>query len=294
MWSRLLQTRSAQAELDAQRDYWLQQLAPPDPALGVRLPDPARDTWASLRVSEARHTAQETRLMLDKLAGADIGVREFLLTALTLALTSWRGRRGDPAGGGVLVALEGHGREDALVAGERSDVDTSATVGWFTTVFPVRLGAGPDAADVDTAYRTPGAARDLLHKVTKHVAAVPNNGLDYGLLRYHRRDPQLSAARHPQVEFNYLGRLGGDVTAQHGAPWTMSTDPALTALLPLATEPGLPLRYTFDVVAALQPSAAGPQLRVSWIWSDALTTGPEADAVVALWCDAVTALRQAL
>jgi hypothetical protein len=37
--------------------------------------------------------------------------------------------------------------------------------------------------------RAPAVARDLLRAVTNDVAAVPNNGLDYGLLRYHRRDP---------------------------------------------------------------------------------------------------------
>ncbi len=296
-WSRLLEQRSRSAELVAQRDYWLQQLIGPDPALGGRLPDPAHDTWASLRASEACSGVDETRLMLDKLAaaGADTGVREFLLTALTLTLTSWRKSCGEPADGGVLVALEGHGRDDALLTEPgRRDVDTSTTVGWFTNVFPVRLGAGPDAPDLETARREPAVARDLLRTVTNHVAAVPNNGLDYGLLRYHRRDPQLSAARHPQVEFNYLGRLGGSVTAQQGAPWTMNTDPTLTGLLPLATEPRLPLRYTFDVVAALQPTATGPQLRASWIWSELLSTEREAAEVVRLWREAVTTLAEAL
>jgi mycobactin peptide synthetase MbtF len=74
----------------------------------------------------------------------------------------------------------------------------------------------------------------------------------------------------------------------------MVTDPTLSALLPLATEPELPRRYTFDVVAALQPTALGPQLRVSWIWSELLTTEPEGAEVVQLWREAVGALAEAL
>ena len=63
-----------------------------------------------------------------------------LLSALGRALAEWTGRDG------VLVALEGHGREEIL-----DGVDLSRTVGWFTTQFPValrpagrrRTGAGP-------------------------------------------------------------------------------------------------------------------------------------------------------
>ncbi|EUA18378.1 condensation domain protein [Mycobacterium xenopi 3993] len=195
--------------------------------------------------------------MLDKVAsaGAGIGVREFLLTALTMTLTSWRVGRGDPVGNGLVVALEGHGREDELVD-PGGAVDTSNTAGWFTTVFPVRLRHPGQPVDIDTARRDPAAARDLLRAVADQVAAVPNNGLDYGLLRYQRRDPALVAAPHPQVQLNYVGRL--DLSPQHQgvAPWTLVTDPARHAWLTRAPEPELPLRYTFDVVPVVHPTAA--------------------------------------
>jgi mycobactin peptide synthetase MbtF len=93
------------------------------------------------------------------------------------------------------------------------------------------------------------------------------------------------------VEFNYVGRL--DLTPQ-SAPWTLCTDPEVTALLPLVSEPDLPLRYTFDVIAAIQVGAAGPQLRTTWCWSDQLTTAAEAADLAALWRDAVTTLGEAL
>lgn len=43
--------RAATAEVAAQRDYWAGQVRDPDPALGVRHPDPNRDTWSTLRVT---------------------------------------------------------------------------------------------------------------------------------------------------------------------------------------------------------------------------------------------------
>ena len=62
------------------------------------------------------------------------GVHEVLLAALAAALTRWRP---GPAGG-VLVELEGHGREQVS-----PDADVSRTVGWFTSIYPVRLDPGP-------------------------------------------------------------------------------------------------------------------------------------------------------
>ncbi|HEU4362029.1 MAG TPA: amino acid adenylation domain-containing protein [Mycobacterium sp.] len=302
-WSQLLERRGHNPEVSAQRDFWLAQLSGADPALGSRLPDPRRDTWGSLQLTTAVNDTGDTQRMLDKLAasGAGTGVREFLLAALTMTLTSWRIRRGDPTGDGVVVALEGHGREDGLVdpGDDAPTVDTSATAGWFTNVFPVRLGHPDRPVDVDTARRDPAAARELLSAVAGRVAAVPNNGLDYGLLRYQVGDPDLVTAGHPQVEFNYVGRLDltGDPQGwqrQDAAPWTLVTASERHVSLTRAPEPELPLRYTFDVVPVVHPSPAGPLLVASWRWSDQLTTEAEADELARLWCDAVAVLAEAL
>ncbi|WP_236671730.1 hypothetical protein, partial [Streptomyces sp. 7-21] len=61
------------------------------------------------------------------------GVDEVLLAGLVAGVASWRGG----GGGGLLVAVEGHGREP-LAGG----MDLSRTVGWFTSVYPVRLDVG--------------------------------------------------------------------------------------------------------------------------------------------------------
>ncbi|PRC48659.1 non-ribosomal peptide synthetase, partial [Mycobacterium sp. ITM-2017-0098] len=51
-WTRSLHERSHSDDIAAQRDYWVRQLCAPDPLLGSRLADPARDTWASLRLTD--------------------------------------------------------------------------------------------------------------------------------------------------------------------------------------------------------------------------------------------------
>lgn len=135
-----------------------------------------------------------------------------------------------------------------------------------------------------------------MRAVADQVAAVPNRGLDYGLLRYTRSDVRLAQLPHPQVEFNYVGRhdLSGDGAA---AEWSLITDGDLNAHMPAAAEPDLPLRYTFDVisvVAAGDGASDGPHLRTSWRWSPLLSTADEVDRLTDLWRQALIVLGEAL
>ncbi|MEV6273973.1 amino acid adenylation domain-containing protein [Nocardia sp. NPDC051832] len=284
-FSRRMLDRAAESEVLAQRDYWAGQLADPDPAVGRRDPDPRTDTWASLQVTSAETPVEVTERVLRGLTRAE-GVREFLLTALTMTLASWRRERGQDPSAGALIALEGHGRADAEFG-----TDTSNTLGWFTSVFPVRLGANAAAVDVAAAEQDPAAGRALLDSVTAHLAAIPHQGLDYGLLRYTTRTPELAAARHPHIEFNYLGRV--DLSGHAPDSWSLLTGP-LNEALPLDPEPDLPLRYALDVIAAIGATPDGPQLTTNWRWSTALFTAAEADRLTSLWQRAVAALAAAL
>ncbi|RAR86040.1 non-ribosomal peptide synthase protein (TIGR01720 family)/amino acid adenylation domain-containing protein, partial [Paracidovorax anthurii] len=126
-----------------------------------------------------------------------------LLTALGRALSAWSGRQK------VLVELEGHGREDLF-----EGMDLSRTVGWFTSKYPVVLDASG----------TPEAA---LKRIKETLRAVPNHGLNHGLLRYlgasaHR--DMVAALPRPQVLFNYLGQLDGSFEV--GGAWQPAPESA--------------------------------------------------------------------
>lgn len=287
-WAELLHQRAATAEVGAQRDYWARQLAAPDPALGTRLPNPATDRWSALRLTAVRTPVSTTRRILS-LTSKDEGIREFLLAALTITLATWRVDHGHSADSGALLALYGHGREDGIADG----VDTSRTVGWFTTLFPVRFGVGFDV-DVLRAESDPAAARAVLESISADIAAVPNNGMDFGLLCDIERVPELRV-REPQVEFNYLGRL--DLTvgdgSEAGTHWKQLGDLELTARLPLVPEPDFPLRFALSVGAAIGPTEDGVQLVTYWRWSDALFTETEAQQLADIWQRAVAALARA-
>ena len=125
--------------------------------------------------------AAETRQLLAEVPAAyHSRINDVLLTALALAVARWRELRGEAAGGGVLVELEGHGRSEALFAG----VDLSRTVGWFTSLYPVRLEPGLDAAGVAEALAGGAAAGLALKRVKEQLRAVPREGIGFGLLRH--------------------------------------------------------------------------------------------------------------
>ncbi|MGW4770220.1 amino acid adenylation domain-containing protein [Nocardia sp. NPDC004278] len=281
-WAELLHERRTAPEVLAQRDFWTAQLTGPDPELGRRHPDPTRDTWSSYRITPSFAPTDRTRRILDRL-GADIGMHEFLLTALTIALTTWRFERNQDATTGALVALEGHGREDATVGG----VDTARTVGWFTTVYPLRVGAG-SALDIIGAEADPAEVASLLKAIGTQLDSVPNKGLDYGLLTYGDTAPQPD----PQVMLDYLGRM--DLAASASRPWSPITDLGLHQRLPIAPEPDMPLRYAIDLVTAVYPGVDGPQLATLFRWSDSLFDTAEIDRFTTIWQRCVTAVAAAL
>lgn len=141
-----------------------------------------------------RLAAEATQRML---AGAlrpyNVGVQELLLAALAEALERWTGHRE------IWVDMEGHGREP-LVDG----VDVSRTVGWFTSLYPLRL---PLAAADPT---------ERLIAVKEALRGVPRRGVGYGLLRWLGPGEGALAWPRPEISFNYLGQVHREVDAGLG------------------------------------------------------------------------------
>jgi hypothetical protein len=126
------------------------------------------------------------------------GIDDVFLAALGLSLGEWsRSRYGHDLGDPV-IALEGHGRE--------GEVDVGRTLGWFTSVFPVRLEVGDL---VGCAGSELGRA---IMRVKECLRALPDKGLGYGVLRYLDEASGLSdpGLFSPEVVFNYLGRFDHD------------------------------------------------------------------------------------
>ncbi|KWC52008.1 non-ribosomal peptide synthetase [Burkholderia ubonensis] len=178
------------AELGATRldglDYWLQGNAEAQACFD----DMPVGTVAEAGSTVVEFDAQQTQALLQDVPRAfNTQINEVLLTALLLAFGDWTGNAS------LAVDLEGHGREDIF-----DGVDTSRTIGWFTSHYPVFLNAG-DAA----------VAADALRNVKEQLRAVPMRGLGYGIARYLGKDARIAAALERQppapVRFNYLGQI---------------------------------------------------------------------------------------
>jgi amino acid adenylation domain-containing protein/thioester reductase-like protein/non-ribosomal peptide synthase protein (TIGR01720 family) len=127
-------------------------------------------------------------------------INDILLTALGMAVKEWTGNEK------VLINLEGHGRE-GIIPG----IDTSRTVGWFTSQYPVIL---------DMKALSPDDLGTQIKQVKETLRCVPNKGIGYGILRYltsKEKKGELTFKLQPEISFNYLGQLGetrGDSTSK--------------------------------------------------------------------------------
>jgi amino acid adenylation domain-containing protein/non-ribosomal peptide synthase protein (TIGR01720 family) len=181
-WATRLRDHALTGGLDGERAHWAALPASvPLPVDHEVPPSAGAVSVVSTELTEAE-TEQLTRKVTGRLRSS---VDAILLSALASSLSRWTGA---PE---VLVDLERHGREDLF-----DEVDLSATVGWFTTKFPVALTV-PGTAD--------HAA--LVRHVRGQLRRVPGNGLGYGALRY--LAPDGPGENRAQVVFNYHGQVDG-------------------------------------------------------------------------------------
>ncbi|MDY7094266.1 MAG: amino acid adenylation domain-containing protein [Acidobacteriota bacterium] len=192
-WALRLEQYAGTGAVRSELPFWLEQGA------GGALPLP-RD-FAGDEPLEA--TAQTVLRRLDEASTQELletapaayraGVEDFLVTALVQVVAAWSGQNA------VLLELEGHGREPIF-----EDLDPAHTVGWFTSLFPLRFDLGGD-----------GTYAGRLKTVKEQLRRVPHRGLCFGLLRYYGSpEDRASLARlpRPELSFNYLGRWSHHTT----------------------------------------------------------------------------------
>jgi len=283
-WAELLVAEAHRPERHTELKLWQHILDADDPQLGRRPLDPALDTAATLRTLTVSLPAQWTRPLLTTVPAAfHAGVDDVLLTGLALAAAGWRRERGTGQHPDLLLDLEGHGREQL-----DDRIDLTRTVGWFTSMYPVRLDPGPLDRLESPSYQGPLIDR-ALKRVKEQLRALPDHGLGYGLLRY--LDPaareQLQAAPTPQIGFNYLGRIGGSVQADTAvADW----QPILDGGGPRSQDPDMPVHHVLDINAHTQESSQGPELHARWSWPTGLLDEPDVHRFADEWLRALRAV----
>ncbi|WP_327228399.1 amino acid adenylation domain-containing protein [Streptomyces platensis] len=282
-WAQDLVAAAAKPGVVGDLPYWQEVLSGSDPLLGGRVLDPARDVLGGTRHVTVRLPVEVTSAVLTAVPAAFRGgVNDVLLTALVLAVQRWRVRRGEGAGSAVRIAVEGHGREEQVVAG----AELSRTMGWFTSLFPVRLDTG--AVDWEELRAGGPVLGTALKLVKEQLRAVPGNGIGFGLLRYlnPQTRPVLEALPMPELGFNYLGRLG---SATDTGDWTPAWD---SDAFVSEDDPDMPVVHTVEVNAITQESDRGPTLTATWTWPESLLTEGEVRELADTWFEALEGLAR--
>jgi amino acid adenylation domain-containing protein/non-ribosomal peptide synthase protein (TIGR01720 family) len=277
-WARGLAEESHRPDRVAELDTWQRLLAGAEPPLGKRALDPAVDVAGTLRYLSATLSAEHTAPLLTSVPVAfNAGVNDVLLTGLALAVSLWR----DGPDSAVLLDLEGHGRQDVVPG-----ADLSRTVGWFTSMYPVRLDPGPASwAEVRAGGPPIGRA---LKAVKEQLRAIPGHGIGFGLLRYLNQEtaPVLAGLPAPQLGFNYIGRFG--VNSGAGQDWDQVDDIAKPPILDAAQA----VPHVLEIAAAAVDGPDGPSLSVVYSWPEALLAEPDVAELAEMWFDALRALTR--
>src|ERR1700738_1194491 len=277
-WAHRLVGEAHNSERAGELSFWRAQQSGPAVSLVEGGLDPARD-----RLGRAGHlTLALPSAITDALLGRvpaafHGGINDVLLTALTLAIVNW-GRRGGPhKRTAAVVDGEGDGREGIF-----ADVDLSRTVGWFTSLYPLRLDVG--TVDLSDALTGGPALGRAVKSIKEQLRAVPDNGLGYGLLRYlnARTGSELAVLGGPQIGFNYLGRF----PAPGSGDWTAADEPLTLA----SGDAALPLAHCIEVNALTLDGSAGATLTAHWSWSAALFSQAEAGDLAQGWFEVLAAL----
>jgi len=169
-WSEQQARIASSTALAAEREYWEATL---------------RDAMVLPRGPERRRRAQRSRWRLAEFTAPAAISEPALLAAFARALAPRLGCTS------MVVTLEGHGREPIA-----EGLDVTRSVGWFTSLYPVRLE--PNAA----------VGVEAVAAVAHRLAEVPNRGVGYGILA---ELGGVGAALRPMlggVAFNYLGEVG--------------------------------------------------------------------------------------
>ncbi|WP_440057006.1 amino acid adenylation domain-containing protein (plasmid) [Pseudoalteromonas sp. T1lg65] len=167
-WVKALQLHAESIELEV--PYWQ------DVMDGYEtLADEQRSHFCKVSISKALTTS----LLYKANSAFNTDINELLLSALAVALKDTFGRQSNH------IILEGHGRESI-----DDSLDISHTVGWFTSLYPVKLSCH-------------SALADTIINTKEGVRRIPDKGIGFGVLCQADK-----LAKHlPSICFNYLGQM---------------------------------------------------------------------------------------
>ncbi|RUP38756.1 MAG: hypothetical protein EKK60_08830, partial [Gordonia sp. (in: high G+C Gram-positive bacteria)] len=219
-----------------------------------------------IRVSSATSEA----VLVDAPNAFRTGSTEVMLAALARAVRGYQRDNQIADDRPIFIQVERHGREDSAVTHSGGRADLTRTVGWFTTIAPVRVDPAVDAVHAVKAAK-------------EELAGQPDLGAGFGALRF-GSDSELSRRPLPSIGFNFLGAGGG--SQRDEAPVDL-TD----VLLPVSDAPDLPPTVsgrmrplnTLLVNVGTVVGSAGRELVATFFYDNGVLNADDVDDLARRW-----------
>jgi amino acid adenylation domain-containing protein/non-ribosomal peptide synthase protein (TIGR01720 family) len=253
-WSEFLESFAKSPAIQEEKQFWLDSLKKETSQLPLDFPQSgAKNLESSVGTISLTFTKEQTNAFLTKANKAYHTLpQELLLAAVGKTLSNiTKGRA-------MQIMMEGHGREELS-----SDLDITRTLGWFTTLYPLRLDILSSADD-----------EALIKDVKEQIRSVPRRGFGYGLLKYLQDSPEtsdiLARSFSPEISLNYLGQIRSE-TGKNKLFRLLNEDIGPTH------DPNGLRPHLIDIIAIVVEG----ELRVDWLYSANL----HREQTVSKWAD---------
>jgi len=185
-WAQALQEYSGSEQIHSELKYWNDQLPTTGPSVPFGSSSDEVITITTGKLQAQVNTVTSKKLLNTANQAFQTEINDLLIAALVLAMCPLNSN-----GMQLSIMLEGHGREAI-----NPDIDTSRTMGWFTTEFPVSLN-----------IKNTESIADIIKSVKEQLRAIPHHGIGYGILKYlSKHASELKTGCDPLISFNHLGQ----------------------------------------------------------------------------------------
>ena len=271
-WAQHLAGALESLDLEVEADWWNATLATPDPPLGAASRGHLASDSREMKSLTVLASTLVTQQLVHRAGKAfNCGMEDVLLTALSLVIVEWRGRRFGAAASPVLLDIESSGRD-----GTANGMDLSRAVGSFAWTFPVALDPDPPHwEDVRIGGTTVGRA---IKRVKEQLRAVPGGGIGFGLSNCAGAMPRGSSggSSFPQVSFAFSGTTSLDEFADSVEPASWST--------------GIPLAHSLSVSALMRALEGECRLEMTCDWPSNVFSEADIESFAELWLEALSGI----
>ena len=207
-WSERIHRYALSDTCQSQKDYWLSQITESKPEAATdkdmnlsekqcriiadkyEVSEHSNSITSTMKATLSKAATHE--LLTYSLKASRSKIDEVLIAGVYIAIQNFLAEK-DRKLPEMRIDLERHGRDNF-----DDEINLSSTVGWFTTIFPLKLG-----------LTDRGHVLDVINSVKNSYRGVPDNGIGFGALKYLTDDKDIidQDNHYAPIVFNYFGRF---------------------------------------------------------------------------------------